>query len=67
MRNGDIVSRWDKDEFIFLVSKVQDTSSLLGIAQRLMKPVLAPVTAGEDRSSQRLPTGWPSIRWMGSR
>ncbi|BAM50468.1 hypothetical protein BEST7613_1537 [Synechocystis sp. PCC 6803] len=46
LRNGDIVSRWDKDEFIFLVSKVQDTSSLLGIAQRLMKPVLAPVTAG---------------------
>ncbi len=46
LRNGDIISRWEKDEFIFLISQVQDTNSLLSIAQRLMKPLLAPVTSG---------------------
>lgn len=46
LRNGDIICRWDKDEFMFLVSEVQDTNSLLGIAHRLMKPLLTPVTSG---------------------
>ena len=46
LRNGDIVSRWDSDQFILLLSKVQDDESLAAIASRLMKPLVVPVMAG---------------------
>ncbi|MEB3227988.1 MAG: EAL domain-containing protein [Synechocystis sp.] len=46
LRNGDIVSRWDNDQFILLLSKVQDKDSLAAIANRLMKPLVIPVMAG---------------------
>ncbi|MFN9175878.1 MAG: diguanylate cyclase domain-containing protein [Synechocystis sp.] len=46
LRNGDIVSRWDNDQFMLLLSKVQDHESLAAIASRLMKPLVVPVMAG---------------------